>query len=523
MSVVPDQEWQLRSSIAELLGRAQSKGVQLWSDKGELRYRAPKGALTAAELEQLKACRREMVAFLELVGNHQPAEPQLEPRRWIGRIPLTFPQLSYWRDARLHERPTVRQLASALRLRGSVQAPLLQQSLDRLVARHEALRTRIVAVDGLPMQVVDAHGACALDVRDLTGLAQPAQEAEVLRQIDELILEPIQLSVGPLLGVRLLRLGSSQHVLIVVMEHMISDAFSLNLLLSELLHIYARALRQQEPQLPTVEIQFCDYAVWRSRSHPYWLQKHGRYWQERLAGGERVRFPDGLIDGVAGVRGWGTVPVKIGKEQRRRLQEWCRAQRTTLVVSVFTVFVAVVLRWCRARSIVMRYQTDGRTHPDVRTTIGYFAFILHLRLDLQPSDSFIDLLGKITREYCNAYDHADFGYVDSQQPRPAFVGNSAFNWVPCESTASSDSDSTTSGSLEASPIVFAHPVLRIYERDGEPSMLLYDMEDEIVGGVNFSLARFSRENVERFVSSFFVFLDVLLSRPEQRIHEVPLR
>lgn len=509
--------------ILDVLESIRKKGIRLWSENGQLHYKAPNGALTQDEIERLRVSRYQIVALLEGVTGAEPVESRLEPRRTHDRVPLAFSQLAHWYVYRLSERLAIRQVASATRLRGRLNIDALRHSAAEIVRRHDALRTRIVVCDGTPMQEIDESGGCELEVDDLTNVSKRYHEVEVKRLIEQLILEPIDVAVGPLFGARVLKLCDDEHVLILAMEHMISDGFSLNVLARDLLTAYTQAVRGRACSLPPIPMQFADYAARQRSAQNKWIKKHGAYWTERLAGCQRLKFPEDRRSSTDVHVGWGTVPVQISRELKAELRQWCRLRQTTVVMSVFAAYVGLVLRWCDVPEAVFKYQSDGRSSSKVENAIGYFATLLYLRIQLREDDSFVDLIKQTTEEYCNAYEHADYFYMMAQVPRPEFTRNTVFNWLPRGSIK--PDLSYLDGSEDAIacfPVRFEHPMVRNLELEDEPFVLLCDGDDEINGDVYFPLNRFSMGTMNRFARNFLVFIRALLSQPEESVKDIRL-
>jgi hypothetical protein len=360
-------------------------------------------------------------------------------------------------------------------------------------------------------------------VIDLSATADGQREAEVIHQIEKLILEPIDVASGPLFGARLLRVRDDEHVFIVAMEHIISDAFSINILLRELFAVYFLKFKGHAFSLPTVPVQFPDYAIWQRNAERSWLEKHGAYWNERLKGCSRLRFPvDECLQ--TGTRvGWGTVPVRVGRGLREELYQWSQRRRTTLVMAVLTAYIGLVSRWCNVSEVAIQYQTDGRVSQKVANTIGFFASPLYLSMTLREDDSFLDLINRVTEEYCDACEHADFCYMVAQVPQPEFTRNTAFNWLPQGSVNIDLSDLGGSEDvITLSPVRFEHPMTRSLGFDGEPSVLLVEADGEILGDVYFPLSRFSVDTMSRFGRNFLAFIEALLRRPEERVKNLSL-
>lgn len=492
--------------VKEILAVIQAKNVKLWSDQGELRYRAPKGALTRMEIERIKGLRQPIVHVLEASPVAGAPELRSEPKQQTISVPLTYSQQVHWNFRKPLERATVRQIASATRLRGRLNVEILRQSIAHMARRHEALRTRLVVVDGVPAQEVLDSIAFDLKIEDLTSVPPGVQDAAVASLIDAMILDPIEITVGPLWEARLAKLGDVDHVLIVAMEHIISDAYSMNILMHELLTVYSGLVQGTAINLPPIPIQLAEYAVQQRRDHQVWLDEHENYWSTRLAGCKGSGFPEDAR--LANPRsGWGTVSLRIEKELKSNLQAWCRTRHTTVMMAVLTVYVALLLRWCSASDMVVRYQSDGRSISKLKGAIGFFASKLFLRIQLREEDSFVDILDRVSDEYCNAYEHMDFSYIDAQVPEVAFARNPGFNWIP---QPPRNELIELAGSIDCEPFPFVNPVIRTYDADEEPIAVLYEFEDEISGGVHFPRRRFSPATLQEFVDNFWIFLKSLL-------------
>jgi hypothetical protein len=501
--------------IANVIGYVRGKGVRLWLEDGQLRYKAPKGVLSREEIERLRESSREIVALLECSPGATVTEPELDlglgPKS--NHAPLAFSQLAHWNLYQLSRRPAIRQIASATRLCGRLNVDLLRECIAAMVDRHAALRTRIVLLNGIPTQEISEACNYVLEVRDLTAMPRTQREIEVKKVIDQLILAPIDPGVDPMFGSSLLKLTESEHVLIVAMEHMISDAYSMGILMRDLSNAYTQRLSGSYPSLPAIPVQFAEYAAWRRNTQGLWTKRHSAYWNERLAGCGRLRFPqDTRFEASSVAAGWGTIPLRISKSLRAELHTWSRLNCTTPVMSIFSAYVGLVLRWCNASEAIFQYQSDGRISAKVTNTMGYFSSPLSLRVELREDDHFVDLVRRVTEEYCQAYEHADYSYLEAQVPRPDFTRNCCFNWVP----AAPNLDFAAAASLTWSPMSFEHPMLENLERDSEPFVLLFETENEIDGAVSFPRTRFSARTMECFTHNFLMFITELIRKPDKR-------
>jgi hypothetical protein len=318
------------SGVARDVEALHGKGVRLWAENGELRYKAPKGSLTHEDLDRLRGSKRQIVALLESSASTSLNQHGALCRPRLDRTPLTYSQLMHWRRYRLHERPAIRQLVAATRLQGHLNIEALQRSAAEIVRRHAALRTRVVTVDNIPAQIlVDVCGD-VIAFENLSSVPAHVRDAEVLQRIEQSILQPVDVAQDPLFGMRLLKLSDCEHVLIIVMEHMISDACSMNILLRELFTTYKQILRAESLRLAEVAVQFIDYAAWQNRMRDAWMQTHGAFWDEYLRSARRFSLPADTSLPLKERSGRARVPVRIDPELKRALSSWARSHKTSL-------------------------------------------------------------------------------------------------------------------------------------------------------------------------------------------------
>jgi hypothetical protein len=406
-------------------------------------------------------------------------------------------------------------------VRGRLDVELVRVAIDENVKHQEALRTQVAMVDDVPMQKIASCARCDLLVDDLTALPRRYAEAQVSSRIEEQIGEPVNVAVDPLLAIRLLKLDVSEHVLVISLEHLISDARSLNILLRDLFSCYAQLATGRQVSLPEISIPFADYAIWRRKTEASWLRKHYAYWQTFLSRAKSLRFPIDAACGLGTCAGWGNADFHIDGALRAELQKWSIRNCTTLAMTVFAIYVAVVLRWCGASDGVIRYQSDGRVNPLLQNVIGYFAAVLYIPVTLDADSTFVDLLRSLVEGYCIAYERSDFSYIAAQMPNVEVIRNPAFNWVPAEPHGDVDA-STLPGSAQfaLSPVNFTHPMLKTFESDCEPSVLMYDSANGIRGSVYFPLSRFSSGSMAEFVRQFMVMVRALPGRAHRRVADI---
>lgn len=377
-------------------------------------------------------------------------------------------------------------------------------------------------VDGTPTQEILDSATCELAFDDLTFVQGHLHELESARIIKKHILEATDVGSDPPLAARLLKLDQDEHVLLVSMDHLISDGVSMNILLRELITAYTRESQGLAPSLPPVPVQFTDFSLWQRAKQNSWLAAHGKYWIDRMEGYRPAKFPPDINHHHTDRAGWAAVPIRIDSYLKEELLRWCRSRQTTLVMSIFSAYVGFLLRWCESSDIVAGYQTTGRDRADLEHTLGFLAAELFLRIEIDDEDRVIDLTNKVTNEYCKAHEHIDFSYLEAQTPPLEFTRGSVFNWLSVEAEGSVLSLEPSQGAIRARRFSFENPAIRLCDWDTDPSIVLAEEGNAIVGGAYFPLNRFSFETMETFGRAFVHYLRNFAREPECLLRNIPL-
>ena len=276
---------------------------------------------------------------------------EIVPRPPSSRVPLSFQQLVWWNALEVFwPVMNARYFAVVLRLRGRLDVEALRRSVAHVVRRHESLRTRIIVVDGVPIQEIDAVPEQTLEMLDVRA-AGASVESEAKRLVETLVNEPVAADIGPLFGVRLLKLADLEYVFALALNHAITDHVSEHVLLRDIWTLYVQLLRVRPLSLPCMPVQYGDYAIWQRRTHKSWLAKHGNYWQRRLENAPPTCFlVEEDLRPAARIRGAKT-QISLGQTITEGLRQLSKRYRTTLVM--LTGFVALALRWRQRRDVVV--------------------------------------------------------------------------------------------------------------------------------------------------------------------------
>ena len=504
-----------KQKAADLLVVLRSRGIKVWRDSGGLRYQAPRGLLTQDDLEKLGEMKADLIELLRQLSSDEVVEQQIAPRLPSDRVPLTFSQQLWWSCLQLEKRPSTRSIAGALRLTGPLNVVFLQKCFSDLVRRHESLRTRIVVAEGVPRQVIDEPIEYQLDVSDLSRLSNGEQIGGITKLLERIIYEPVPVEAGPLFATSLVKLSDEGHVLIVAMDHIISDVASLGIVWHEIFTMYGQSVRGLPCSPPNTSVQFADYAVWQQRTNQNWVKQHDAYWKKRLIAGKRLRplGRDAMQEGIH--VSWKRQPIRFGEGLSKRLRALGRENKTSCAIVTLASYMAFLLRWCDVAELIVAFISIGRHHAEVEKTIGYFGGPLYLRVETAEGDRFLDLLTRVTREYSIAYEHSDCGRVAAGKPTPEFAWNPRFNWIPEElNTSNYDINGLESNiSLKVEPYRLEDLAGSNIEWDGDLEMVASEGSDGLSGFLVYRTDRFAAQSIERFARSFELFTEQLVRQP----------
>jgi len=327
-------------------------------------------------------------------------------------LPLSFAQQRLWFLDQLEPDSPVYNLPSAVRLRGAFDGEALQQALETIVARHEALRTTFIATEGDPLQVINNHPSVPLSVIDLSALPECDREAEMLRLATEEARRPFNLTADLMLRATVLRLSLEEHVLLLTLHHIASDAWSTDVLFRELSALYVAFSTETPAPLPELPIQYADFALWQRE----WLQGEVlatqlAYWKQQLDGElPTLALPlDGPRPRVQTFRS-GREILKVSPDLSQRLKALSQREEATLFMILLAAFKLLLFRYTGQDDIIVGSPIAGRTRAEIENLIGCFLNTLALRTDLSGDIDFRELLKRVREVALGAYTNQDIPF-----------------------------------------------------------------------------------------------------------------
>jgi amino acid adenylation domain-containing protein len=344
-----------------------------------------------------------------------------------GPAPLSFSQQRLWfLDQLVPDNPAYN-IPVAIRLRGRLDHGALAAALRAVVHRHSTLRTVIDMVDGQPVARTTEPGEMPVPVIDIDG------EAALTEAVGAEAARPFDIRRGPLIRATLYRVTPADHVLLVVMHHIVSDGWSLGILASEVSDFYRCFLSGGIPAVPVPPIQYADYAHWqRGVQTPEALRSDLAYWAQHLADApplwlatDRPRRP---VQTFAGR----TLPWSLDPVTASRLHEICRETDSTLFMVLLAAFSLLMSNHCYTTDVVVGTPVSGRGHSELDNVVGFFANTVVLRTDTSGDPAFTELVRRVRGVCLDAYarQHVPFELViEAIQPTRDLSSNPMFQVV----------------------------------------------------------------------------------------------
>lgn len=346
---------------------------------------------------------------------------QIPVRKDRQSAPLSFAQQRLWFLDQLEPNSYTYNLRRRVRLTGTIQEDALQKALNAIVHRHEALRTTISSLDGSPLQVIGEPRPVDLKILDLASLSAEDRQVQLSNAIKDEIQRPFNLSKHLMLRATLIHLSEREHVLLLSMHHIASDGWSTGILMHELATFYESFITGKPPSLPSLQIQYADFAVWQRQ----WLQgenlnKQLLYWKERLRDAPTaldlpVDRPRPSVRTYHG-RKQGTIfPAYLCEAIRSLGQQ----EGSTLFMTLLAAFNVLLYRYTGQKDILIGTPIAGRTRVEIEPLIGFFINTLVLRTDASGNPTFRELLQRVRKVALEAYTHQDLPFeklVEELQP-----------------------------------------------------------------------------------------------------------
>ena len=334
------------------------------------------------------------------------AAPALVPVARDGELPLSFAQQRLWFLHQLEPDSAVYNCPAAVRFTGALNLAALAQSFNQVVRRHEVLRTRFGAREGSPVQIIASSLQVPLPIIDLSSLPAGRVEGEIGRLAQLEAQRGFDLSQDELLRTKVLRVSATEHVVVVTMHHIVSDGWSIGVLVKEVAALYEAYAQGSAPALEPPVVQYADYAHWERE----WLQgevlaEQLAYWKEQLAEAPVLELPaDRPRPPVPSYHG-AYESFELDQELSAALQELSRGLDATLFMTLLAAWQALLHRYSGQSDIVVGTPIANRPQAETEDLIGFFVNMLALRTDVSGNPRFSELVERVRETALGAYAH----------------------------------------------------------------------------------------------------------------------
>ena len=456
------------------------------------------------------------------VQSETPVAPALCALPRDGAPPLlSFAQQRLWFLHQLEPESAAYNIASAIRLRGALAVEALERSLGEVVRRHEALRTTFEEAEGQPVQVIHEPRSWSLPVVDLSDVDAAAREERLHAIAAAEAGRPFDLKKGPTLRTTLLRLSADEHALLLTMHHIVSDGWSMGVLVRELVRLYEAYVQGEGSPLAELPIQYADYAAWqRGWLRGEALESQLSYWRGHLAGAPpQLELPtDRRRSAVQSSRG-GTLRWQSDKALSEGLKRLSREEGATLFMVLLAGFAALLSRHAGQEEVVIGAPIAGRTRAETEGLIGFFVNTLALRVGLGGDPSFRELVGRAREVTLGAYAHQDIPFeklVEELRPERSLSQTPLFQVMLDLRTDESETVNLTGLSLQAI-------VLEWQAAKFEILLDVVEAKDGTLSGViEYNSDVFEGETMERMLGHWLRLLTAAGADPGLRLSQLPL-
>jgi amino acid adenylation domain-containing protein len=456
--------------------------------------------------EKIEAARREGLGL---------QAPPILPRTINENLPLSFAQQRLWFLDQLMPDAPIYNILLAYRVTGQLNVAALEQSLGEIVRRHEALRTTFTAVDGQPIQAITPEINLRLTVVDLQEIDETEREEEVQRLATQEAQQPFDLTTEPLLRVQLLRLDEAEHVLLLTMHHIVSDGWSLGVLMRELAVLYEAFSTGKPASLPELPIQYADFALWqREWLSEEVLESQLGYWKQQLGGElpvlelptDRPRPPVQTYRGAK-------QSFELSKDLTDALKALSRREGVTLFMTLLAAFKTLLYRYTVQEDVIVGSPIANRNWAEIEGLIGFFVNTLVLRSDLGGTPSFRELLGRVREVALGAYAHQDMPFerlVEELQPERDMSYNPLFQVMfVLQNTPMPDGDFS---GLALSSLEVESKTARF-----DLALSLTETEQGLIGSFGYNTDLFDEATIARMVGHLRTLLEGVVADPNKRI------
>jgi amino acid adenylation domain-containing protein len=500
----------------QFLSHLRAIGVKVWAEDGNLRYAAPSGALTPSLRAKLKDRKGEIMGFLSEVDPISAMAPRILPAPRVQPIPMSFQQERLWFMHQLRPDSVAYNSPSLFRLTGRLTTSALEQAIGELRRRHESLRTAFALVEGRPAQIIVPAEPFALTIIDLEG----QMEKEVLSHqlLTEESWRPFDIARGALMRIVIVRLDQINHLMLLAMHHIISDAWSMTVLFREMAALFEWFAEGAQSHFLEPVIQYADYAYWQRQ----WLQgesfrAHLKYWRGQLGGKDLgLHLPSDRPRPEIQTHRGASHPVVVPTHLSRQIAALSHREGATPFMTLLAVYQILLHAYSGRDLIAVGTAIANRRRPETEALIGFLVNTMVLCADMSGDPTFLEALHRVREMTLEAFAHQDLPFdklVEELRPERSLGGTPlvqvgfALQNVPIQVLPLRD--------LSLVPLEVENETAKF-----DLTLVFWEHQNQFSGFIEYSTDLFDASTVEQMEGCFLKLLESAVTNPEKRLSEL---
>ncbi|NEO35901.1 MAG: amino acid adenylation domain-containing protein [Moorea sp. SIOASIH] len=471
-------------------------------------FSSPTIALISPKLTQL------------LTTENQLSLPLIQPRTDSEQLPLSSAQKRLWFLNQLEGISATYNIPVALRITGNLIINALEQALSEIISRHEVIRTSFSTINGTPTQVIHPDSTININVVDLQQYPDQERETILQQEVKQEATTPFDLEIAPLIRCKLWQLDTTEYVLVLTMHHIVSDGWSMGILIEELSSLYQAIAASEPSPLPELAIQYADFALWQRQ----WLtgeilENQFNYWKQELEGAsELLKLPtDHPRPHVMSYQG-SSESFSLTAELTQKLQQLSVNAGSTLFMTLQAAFATLLYRYSGQFDILIGSPIANRNRREIEPLIGFFVNTLVLRTRFEHNPSFSQLLRQVRETTLNAYEHQDVPFeqvVSALQPQRSLSHSPLFQVMFVLQNA-------PMGKLDLPGVTLSqfnqHSTIAKFDL----TLSMTETEMGLVGTWEYNTDLFDGSTIKRMATHFQNLLSAIVENSQLRVGELPL-
>ena len=457
------------------------------------------------------------------------AAPSITPAPRDETLPLSFAQQRLWFLDQLVPGSPLYNIPLAMRLTGVLDVAALERTLNEIVSRHEALRTTFVTAGGRPVQVIAPNLTVPLSVADLSRLPEDERETAARQMATDEARRPFDLAGGPLLRARLLRLADDDHIALLNLHHIISDGWSMGVLIHEITALYDSFSTGKppdgdlrRPQLPNLPLQYADFAAWqRGWLQGETLEAHLAYWKGQLDDSPPLLElptdrPRPAVQTNHGAHHTFAFPADLTNAIKALTQK----EGVTLFMTLLAAFQTLLHRYTGQSDLNVGTPIANRNRAEIENLIGFFVNTLVLRARFDGEPTFRDLLKRVRETALGAYAHQDLPFemlVEALQPQRDLSHTPLFQAMFVLDNAPTGAFTQALLGLTLSPIEAESGIAKF-----DITLSMFEGPAGLQGTLEYNADLFEAATIERLAGHFQTLLAAIVDNPDQPLATLPL-